>query len=619
VSGLTQPLPPSPLDGKPPARGWLHWLWSAESGLAIIVLVLVSGLPIAEIVAREVFGASVPGTGPAIQYLTLWITFLGAALAARVDKLLALATTTFLPEPWRGRARLAVGLVTVAVASCLCVASVELIRVDFEYGARAVWGIPVWSVSLVMPLAMLGIIARVIRKAAEDWRGRTLAGLGLIVPLVLALLPDATTGSLAWPLGLVLLVATVFGLPIFAALGGAAMLFGWLDGTPIASVPGESFRLSTSPLLPAIPLFTLGGYILSAGGSSGRLLRLFSAMVGWAPGGLAAVTVLLLAFFTPLTGASGVTILAMGGLLLPMLTNARYAERSSIGLLTVSGSIGVLLPPSLPVILYAFYAEVPLERLFVGGMIPGIVLILAVAGWGALRGAWGGATRTAFSWRELRVALWEAKWEVALPILIVVGIFAGYTTLVEAAALMVAYALFVECVVFRELSVTRDLPTVALQSATLIGGFMIILGVALALTNYLVLAQIPMQLLAWVQRGIHSPQLFLLALNAFLILVGALMDIYSAIIVVVPLLVPMIAAYGLDPLHVGVVFLVNMELGYLMPPMGENLFLSAYRFDRSLPEIYLSTLPYVALLLVILLIVTYFPWLTLAPVRALGL
>ena len=619
MSDVTQPLPPAPLGGAAPTRGFARWFWAAESGLAILALALVSALPIGELLAREIFRASIPGAAPAIQYLTLWITFLGAALAARVDKLLALATTSFLSEPWRGRARLAVGFVTVAVTSCLFVASVELIRVDIEFGATAVWGIPVWAVSLVMPLAALGIIARVLWHAADDWRGRAAAGLGAIAPFALALLPDAMTGSFAWPLGIILLVATAFGLPIFAALGGAAMLFGWLDGTPIAAVPGESYRLSTSPLLPAIPLFTLGGYLLSAGGSSRRLLRLFSAMVGWAPGGLAAVTVLLLAFFTPLTGASGVTILAMGGLLLPMLTNARYAERSSIGLLTVAGSIGVLLPPSLPVILYAFYAEVPLESLFVGGLIPGVVLILAVAGWGALRGAWGGATRTAFSWRELRAALWEAKWEVALPVVIAGGIFSGYTTLVEAAALMVAYALFVECVVFRELSVTRDLPTVTLQSATLVGGFMIILGVALALTNYLVLAQIPMQLLAWVQQVIRSPQLFLLALNAFLIVVGALMDIYSAIIVVVPLLVPMIAAYGLDPLHVGIVFLVNMQLGYLMPPMGENLFLSAYRFDRSLPEIYHATLPFVALLLVVVLIVTYFPSLTLGLVRALGL
>jgi tripartite ATP-independent transporter DctM subunit len=376
-------------------------------------------------------------------------------------------------------------------------------------------------------------------------------------------------------------------------------------------VPGESFRLSTSALLPAIPLFTLAGFVLSAGDSGKRLLRLFDAMVGWLPGGLAVVITLVLAFFTPLTGASGVTILALGGLLLPMLTQAGYRSRDALGLVTVSGSIGVLLPPSLPVILYAFYADLPLDQLFRGGLIPGLLLIAGVAAYGALCGWRSGAPRRRFDAGELAAAAWEAKWEALLPALLLGAIFAGWVTLVEAAALTVAYALLVEAVLFRELSLTRDLPRVVRDSATLVGGFMIILGVALAFTNYLILAQLPMTVLAWVQEAIRSPTLFLLALNLFLIVVGALMDIYSAIIVVVPLLVPMGQAYGIHPVHLGVIFLANMQLGYLMPPMGENLFLAAYRFDRPLAQVYRATLPYLAILLAVVLLITYWPGLTL--------
>jgi tripartite ATP-independent transporter DctM subunit len=603
---------------EPPPRGFAHWFWRLEDALSVVALALASAIPLVEVASRELLGVSLPGGTSAVQYLTLCITFLGAALAARSNKLLALATTTFFAALWNRRARVVVGFLTAAVTSLLLVASVELIRVDFQFGAVAVWGIPVWVVSLVMPVAAAGILGRVIRSASDHLGGRAIAALGLLAPVVLGSVPDSWAGSLAWPLGLALLAGTALGLPIFAALGGAALLFGWIDGTPISAVPGESYRLSTSPLLPAIPLFTLGGYLLSAGGSSGRLLRLFSALAGWIPGGMAIVIVLLLAFFTPLTGASGVTILAMGGLLLPMLVNAGYPARTSIGLITVSGSIGAMLPPSLPVILYAFYAEVPIEQLFVAGLVPGLLLIAAVAAWGGLRGWLSDAKRVPFSARELASAAAGAKWEIAMPVALLAVLLAGYATLVEAAALMVVYALFVECVVFRELSLRRDLPSIVLQSATLVGGFMIILGVALALANYLILAQFPTQLLGWVQQVIRSPQTFLLALNVFLILVGALMDIYSAIIVVVPLLVPMIAAYGLDPLHVGVVFLANMQLGYLMPPMGENLFLSAYRFDKSLPDIYRSTLPYVVILLAVVLLITYWPQLTLWPVRALG-
>ncbi len=364
-------------------------------------------------------------------------------------------------------------------------------------------------------------------------------------------------------------------------------------------------------MLAAVPLFALGGYILAAGGASRRLMRLFTSLVGWMPGGLAIVTTLVLAFFTPLTGASGVTIVSMGGLLLPVLVGARYPGPTSLGLVTVSGSIGLLFFPSLPVFLYGFYANQPFDRLFVGGLIPGLLLVLAVAGWGAVRGGSGGATRTPFDPREAAAAIWEAKWELGLPAIVLGTIVTGTASLVEAAALTVAYALLVEVVIHRTLGIVRDVPRIGLECATLIGGFLIILSVALGFTSYLILLEVPVTLVAWVQAHIESPLLFLLALNVLLILAGAMMDIYSAIVVLVPLLTPLAAAYGIDPVHMGVIFLANMELGYLMPPMGENLFLASYRFERPLTEVYRSTLPYSLIVLAVVLLITYVPGLTL--------
>lgn len=589
-----------------------------ENGLSVAVFGLLCLIPLAETFSRAFFGHSLPGGSSAVQYLTLVATFVGAALAARANKLLALSTTRWLSGVWREPVRLLVGLITVAITSCLLVAAIELLRVDFQYGTRAVWNIPVWVISLAIPLGLIGVAGWVIRLSGDTAWKRAIVGLGLLAPALIGVLPPSPPAAVSWGLGVVIALATALGLPIFAAVGAGAMLLAWQDGSPLSSVAGEAYRLATSPLLPAIPLFTLAGFILSEGGSGRRLQRLFQAMVGWMPGGLALVTVGLLAFFTPLTGASGITILALGGLLLPMLRNARYPARTSLGLVTTSGSIGVLLPPSLPVILYAFHAELPLEQLFLGGLIPGLLLVVSVAAWGALRGVTSGARRVPFKLRRLWFALLRAKWEVAMPLLLLSALFSGWTTLVETAALTVVYALLVSCVLFREVSINRKLPVIVVKSATLVGGFMIILGVAMALTNYLVMLQVPDIILDGVKAHIDSPLGFLLALNVFLLVVGALMDIYSAIIIVVPLIMPMIAAYELDPLHVGIVFLVNMELGYLMPPMGENLFLSAYRFNRSLPEIYRATLPYIVILLLVTLAVTYCPALTFWPLAAMG-
>ena len=594
-------------------RALISALRSAEDGLCILVLAIMSVLPLVEVIAREWLGSGVPGSIPIVQHMTLLISFLGAALAARSDRLLAISTGTFLPERWRTDVGIAVAFLSVAATAMFAAASIQLLAVDFQYADRAAWGIPIWMFTAMMPLTLGLVTWRLVTHASAELRGRALAALGLVAAAAFTLVPSTLAGDLVWPLGLLIVVAAALGMPIYAAIGAASLLFFWADGTPISAVPGEAYRMSTSPMLPAIPLFTLAGYILAAGGASQRLLRLLTAAVGWMPGGLAVVVTLVLALFTPLTGASGVTILAMGGLLLPLLVNGRYTQSNAVGLVTVSGSIGVFFPPSLPVILYAYYAEIDLEQLFVAGFLPGVILVTAVAAWAAWRGARGGATRVPFDARELAAAFVGAKWEVALPIVILAGLFSGYTTLVEASALTVLYALGVECLILRELEWKRDVVRVAIESTTMIGGFMIIVSVALALTNYLILAEVPTLVLEGIQTWITSPYLFLLLLNLLLIVVGAIMDIYSAIIVLVPLIAPLAHVYGIHPVHLGVIFLANMQLGYLMPPMGENLFLSAYRFEKPLSEIYRYTLPYVAIILVVVLVLTYVPAATLAP------
>ncbi len=589
-----------------------------ENSFSVALLAVMSLLPLLELAGREMFGRGIPGSIPIVQHLTLWIAFLGAALAARSERLLALSTATFLPVGLRRPMKIFTSALGAAIAVCLFLASLDLLLVEREAGGEVAWGIPVWVALCIMPVGFGVIAGRLIWHAAETRRGRLLAVSALAIPVVLGLFPSLQAAELLVPGLVLILLATALGLPIFAALGGAALLLFWSDGIPVAAVPVETYRLSATPMLAAIPLFTLGGYILAEGGASRRLMRSFTALVGWMPGGLAIVTTLLLAFFTPLTGASGVTILSMGGLLLPMLTQAGYREKSAVGLVTVSGSIGLLLPPSLPVILYGISAKTPINQLFIGGILPGVILILLVAGWGAWQGWRAGAGRTPFRIREAAAALWEAKWELLLPVVVLVGIFGGFATLVEAAALTVFYAFVVECFVYRDLSIRRDLPRIVVESATMLGGFLIILGVALGFTNYLVHAEIPMLALHWVSAHIESPIVFLLALNVFLLIVGALMDIYSAILVVVPLIAPMGVAYGIDPVHLGIIFLVNMELGYLMPPMGENLFLSSYRFNQSLTRVYLSTTPYLLLLLGAVLLITYVPFITLGLVNLMG-
>ncbi len=584
-----------------------------EDGVSIAVLCLMAALPILEIVGRRLWLTGIPGSSSIVQHGTLWIGFLGAAVAAREKRLLALgAATGFLPPRLQGAAAIFSASVSAGVTVLLCAAGVSLVLVERADAAELIPHVPVWAAEAVIPLGF-GLIAwRLVRGASPSWPGRAAAAAGAAATAWIASSaimgqPAALAAAVA-----VLVVAAVFGAPVFALLGGLAILLFRHADVPAASIPAEIYRLVTSPTLPTIPLFAFAGYLLAAGKASHRLVRLFRAVFGWMPGAIAIVTVLACAFFTTFTGASGVTIVALGGLLLPALVAEGYGDRFSVGLLTATGSLGLLFPPCLPVILYAVVAGIAVDKMFLGGILPGLVLVALMAALAVRTGVRAGARRTPFSWTELRGALWESKWEMLLPVIVLAGIFGGFATTVETAALAVLYVLFVETFVHGDVSLRGNFTRVGAEAATLIGGVLIVLAAAMGLTSYLVDAGVPDAILDWVRATIHSRAVFLIALNAFLLVVGGLMNIFSAIVVVVPIIAPMAAAYGVDPVHLGIIFLANLELGYLTPPVGMNLFLSAYRFDRPLGAVFRSIVPFYLILLGGVLAITYIPALTTA-------
>ncbi|MBP1633569.1 MAG: dicarboxylate transporter-DctM subunit [Acidobacteria bacterium] len=606
--------------------------WHApEDALAVLCLAAMVVLPLVEIVGRPLLGIGVPGSVGLVQHLTMWVAFVGGMISSRQRRHLALATATFLPAALRGVGDVVAAAATASVGAILAYTSGQMVYAERLSVATLTGGIPIWAVETIIPVGFAVIALRAwwqagVPAAVGDepapaipaWRAWlrrliVLAALAAIVSLAWA--PESMAPSVRWPLIVALLVATVLGAPIFVTLGGAALVLFYAEIVPLAAVPSQTYGIVSSPTLPTIPLFTLAGVLLAEGGTPGRLVRLFKALAGWLPGGTAVATILVCAFFTTFTGASGVTILALGGLLLPVLTRDVYSERFSLGAVTAAGSIGLLFPPSLPVILYGISARTPVNEMFAAALVPGLVLVGLVSLYCLREGI-----RRGGRWRrpdpaEIGRAAWDAKWEIVLPVIVFVSLFGGFATTVEAAAITAAYAFFIKCVVHRDVSITRELPRVTIESAVLVGGVLIILGCALGLTGYLIDAEIPMQGAAWVKAAIHSRWLFLLTLNVFLLIVGCLMDIFSAIFVVVPLILPIAAAFDVHPLHLGAIFLTNLELGYLTPPVGLNLFLSSLRFRRSMFEVTRAALPFLAVQAVAVVLVTYVPSLSVEGAR----
>ncbi len=752
---MQAPLPetPRPDSGKDYCPRWLRGFHKVENVFVAFLLAAMILLPVTDM-AIGLFESlvqkfspdfrltGISGAYPIIQHLVLVLGLAGAALAARDNRLLSLtALTTFLKGGWKtGAAIFSTGF-AAAVTAILSVSGWEFVMSQKAGGNAIAWGVPVWVVSLSLPLGFGMVAVRMLWNSFEEARDRVIA-LGIAVALLcLAKWSPVDPASLRIPGLIALLAATIFGAPIFTALGGAALILFWSQGDGAAIMPLKHYALSTDAMLPTIPLFTLGGYFLAEGGASRRLVRVFHALVGHLRGGSAILTVLVCAFFTSFTGASGVTILALGGLLMPVLVAAKFSEKNALGLLTGAGSLGLLFPPCIPLILYAIIAadvqnqlppdfdrppaivqtadgnaapgaaeddlglglgdisfedlgdmdldkmsfevlgdalesdkkadpatppaegdatkktgeeaeidafekmfsegldvnfdepavaeetvpdsaatpdasdapvekaeprEVSIEAMFLGGILPGTLMVLMAGWWGRRQGA-AEAVEAHFDAVEAKAALWEAKWELLIPVVALVAIFGGFASIVQASALTAFYAFIVEALVYRDLKIRQDLPRVMAECGLLVGGVLLIIGVAQGFNNFLITERAPQQLLDWVRGFVHSPLLFLLMLNLFLLLVGCVMDIYSAIIVVVPMIVPIGLAFGVDPVHLGIVFMANLQLGYLTPPVGMNLFLSAYRFDKPLPEIYRSVIPMLIVLLISVLLITYVP------------
>jgi len=592
----------------------LQRLTLVENAAMAVIMAGLIVLPLAGALMRSLFRTGISGGDAIVQHLVLIVGMLGAAMAARQGRLIALSNLE--ERLLHGRVQAASRVFTATVSCCISLllglAALQFVQSEREFPAILAYGVPAWWIELVLPLGFFTIAVRVAWGSVSAWQFRMLTLLlacGAAAVYIVSPLPHA---QMMWIALGALAIASVLGIPAFATLGGAALILFWSIGQPIASIPVGHYSLVTNPTLPTLPLFTLAGFVIAEGNAPTRLIEVFRALFGRVAGGPVIVTVLVCAFFTSFTGASGVTILALGGLLMPMLLTGGLKEKDALGLITGSGSLGLLLAPCLPLILFAIVAKVPMDQMFLAGLLPAVVMMAATASWGIWRMRKCALRSEPFQWPKLRKAMWDAKWELLLPVVTVFALFSGLATPVEAAAITALYVVAVEAFIHRELRIFHDLPRAMASCGLVIGGVLLILGVALGFTNYLVDAQVPARAVEWTTGTIHSRIIFLLALNAFLLVIGCLMDIFSAIVIQVPLLLPVAAAFGIDPIHLGIIFLANLEVGYLTPPIGLNLLLSSYRFGIPIPHVLRAVLPIVVVMSIGVLMITYLPSLTTA-------
>lgn len=587
----------------------IHRLSWGEDVLTLAIFFCMAFLPALEIITRLLKIPGVPASPVLVQHLTLWIGFVGAILATRQNKLLALTTRpvftssdTFRFGTWMAQ------MVSFLVVIALMTGSIIFLYWEFKYPVNIAPNIPRPVAMLIMPIGFMSMAVQIFLKSGKDVFYRA-SFLGMALIGILIGFTDTFQGTnlILWFGVVSILYAMINGAPIFVGLGAMAVILFWNSGTSVAAIPAETYRIVVSPTLPTIPLFTLAGYILAESNASKRMLNIFRSIFGWIPGSTPVIVIILSGVFTAMTGGSGVTILALGGLLFPLLREEGYSDQFSIGLITVSGSVGLLFPPSLPAIIYSVTAGVSVKSVFIAGFFPGLLIVIFMAAWVIFQGKVQKIERSPVSLSAIRSAFSEAKWEFFIPLLVLFGVFGGKTTLVEAAALTVIYVIIVEIFIYKDIK-PGELPRIIIDCATLIGGVLIILGVAMGLTSYLVDAEIPMLLLEWVKVNISGRLVFLLVLNILLLGVGCLMDIFSAIIVIVPLIAPLGIHFGIDPVHLAIIFISNLELGFLTPPVGMNLFLSAYRFNRDMPFLYKSTFPFFIVRLITVLLITYLPF-----------
>ncbi len=405
----------------------------------------------------------------------------------------------------------------------------------------------------------------------------------------------------------IFLGAILCGAPLFTIIGGAAMLlFYFVAEGSMSAVIVEMSRLANAPGIIAIPLFIFAGFIFAESKASNRMIKLSDALLGWLPGGLAVVTAIVCTVFTAMTGGAGVTIIACGGLLLPALIKNKYSEDFSLGYVTSSASSGVLFVPSLPIIIYGMVAQTDISQLFIAGIIPGLFIVALLAAYGIFYGLKNNLQTTPFSMKGLMNALWDIKWMVPLPFVVIGGIYTGIITVSEAASVSVVYALITECLIYREIPL-KNLVNISINSMVTVGAILVVLGTALGLTNFLVDQEVPQLVMKFIVDNISSKIAFLLILNVFLLVVGCIMDIFSAIVVVVPLIAPVAEEFGIDPVHLGIIFLANLQIGYITPPVGMNLFIASLRFNVSVVRLYRVVIPALILFLIALLIISYWP------------
>lgn len=617
--------------------GILHHI---ENSIANVVILLLATIPIYEVLARRFLGSGISGSAQYMQHLLLWVAFIGGMITTRHGSHLSLAIGAHrLKEPYKTWLTTFASTISVTICSTLVCSALSLTLIGFDPTSK-VGFLPIRYALMIMPVGFAVMTVRFITRASARTPLRLIAALGIPLGLIIGIGPlinsilaiinevynivPARIETLLFslndsiysilnifhlPLVIILLASAFFGTPIFIILGGFTILQFISSGGALETVVDEAYSMISNPLLAALPLFTFAGFILSESKSSERLVRLFQSLFGWFPGGLAVMSILICAFFTTFTGASGVTILALGALLSFILTQNHYSRNFSLGLLTASGSIGLLFPPSLPIIMYAVIAQISVKDMFVGGFLPGLLMVITLAVIGIVSAIRGKQTRQPFRPKETLAPLRESIWEILLPILILFLFFRGITTLVETGAVAVIYVIVVEMLIHREIKI-RDLPRIFVKSVPIIGGVLIILAVAKGLSYYIVDAEVPIHLVNWFRDHIHSKYLFLILLNITLLIAGCLMDIFSAIVVVAPLFIPIGMAYGIDPVHLGIIFLANLELGYLTPPVGINLFLASYRFNQPLPTIYRNVLPFFIFLLITVILITYVPILT---------
>ncbi len=594
-----------------------------EQTVLVGALALATLIPITDAVGRLLGGVHIPGSAIYIQQLTLWLAFVGGLAATSRARHLTLSTAEFFDEgPKKVLARVFAGSIAASVVAMLAYASAQVVLANRLQAKMLPFGLPVWIAETVMPATLALMALQFAWQSSDRWWGRSVALGSIVGAFALGLVPPEAA-VMFWPLALLIGGAALLGAPVFVAMGGIALVLFFREGTPVAAVSAEVYRLIASPTLPAIPLLTAAGYVLAESGAAERLVRFFRAVFGWMPGGISVMVAAVCAVFTTFTGGSGVTIIALGGLVYPVLRRDGYPEGFSLGLVTASGSLGLLFPPSLPVILYSVVAStgsrsVPADDLFIAGLVPGLLLVVITAFYGVVIGRRVQRERVPFSIREAAASVWSAKWELALPVFIVTLFASGVASMVETAAFALAYAVVVECFVTRDIGLFDALPAVLLKAAALMGAVLLLLSVAMGLTSYLVDAMIPDMLLSWLTSHVESPVVFLLALNALLLVLGSVLEIYSAIIVLAPMIAPIGAAFGIDPIHLGVIFLANLELGFLFPPVGLNLFLASSRFGKPLTSLYKHVFPFLIITAAGVLLITYVPAMSIGVLRWLG-